>query len=716
MGLPARKIDIPVIQRKKAVAVSQYDPTRTTHLRNAFVRDLNKRFRALRGIIRRAIIEQDCFDMLDKEHQVATMATFDLFLPGRKAFAFPRSEEKVNAFMIWLQGQEAKGILEVETMQQIGTSIETAWTNKYIKDSYQRGVQRARWEMKRAGYEVPSLLETGGISASMATPFHIERCGLLFSRTFQELKGITSQMDTQISRVLSQGIADGKNPRELARLLTKTISGPVGDLGITDILGRFIPAERRARTLARTEIIRSFHQANVQEMKNWAVEGVVVQVEFTTAGYKVCPICAALEGKVFSLDEIQNKIPVHPNCFLDPQTPVYTSTGWKPIGNIQIGDYVLTHKGRFRKVYALPRNKGYKDETEVVRFSVLGMGQGGLSMTANHPVLITKEGCSFSRWKEAGKVKKTDQIQLLASRCKRCETLIPYFKQYCSQSCLSKDITDRQWADPKHRKNVSAKNRISMLKQYATGMRDGKEITKAAHIKTRQMAKEGRCPLARPDVREKNKKVTNTPEMRKASSERMKKKNPMYDPAVRRKATISLNEYLEKHPEKRLNARMAKYRKSGKKTWIEERMAKLLDKMNIDYVFQYPILRYNVDFAIPALKIVIECDGEQWHQDKEKDAIRQRRIEQEGWFVLRYTGAKINQCLREIEEELSRVVMNHSGQYEFVSFPIQKIEHWKLRKNRRLYNLSVEEDESYLAKGVIVHNCRCCAIPVKKEK
>jgi len=314
MALPARKIDTIITQKEKATAVSRYDPTRTTHLRNAFVRDLNKRFRALRGIIRRAIIEQDCFGMLDKEFKVVTLAAPDFSLPGRKAFAFPRSEQKVNAFMNWLQGQEAKGILEVGTMQQIGTPIETAWTNKYIKDSYQRGVIRARMEMKGAGYKVPPLSETGGISASMSTPFHMDRVGVLYTRVFQELKGITSQMDTQISRVLTQGIADGKNPRELAKLLTRTISGPVGDLGITDTLGRFIPAERRARTLARTEVIRAHHQGNIQEMKNWAVEGVKVKAEWVTAGYKVCPECAALEGKVFSLNEIQNMIPLHPNC------------------------------------------------------------------------------------------------------------------------------------------------------------------------------------------------------------------------------------------------------------------------------------------------------------------------------------------------------------------------------------------------------------------
>jgi len=178
--------------------------------------------------------------MLDKEFKVTTLVAKDISLPGRKAFAFARSEEKVTAFLDWLEKQEQKGILEIGTMRQIGTPIETAWTNKYIKDAYMRGVQRARWELKGAGYEVPTMEASGGINAYLVSqPLHLDRMGVLYSRVFQELKGITSQMDTQISRVLTQGIADGKHPHELAKLLTRTIKGPVGGLGITDTLKRW---------------------------------------------------------------------------------------------------------------------------------------------------------------------------------------------------------------------------------------------------------------------------------------------------------------------------------------------------------------------------------------------------------------------------------------------------------------------------------------------
>jgi very-short-patch-repair endonuclease len=454
----------------------------------------------------------------------------------------------------------------------------------------------------------------------------------------------------------------------------------------------------------------------VQEYRNWGVEGVRVMAEWVTAGDgRVCPLCAPMDGKVFTIDQIENMIPAHPNCFLDPQTLIYTSNGWKPIGKIVIGDLVLTHKGRFRRVYALPRNKGLEGTTKYTRFHIQGMENGGVSVTSNHPVQVTKEGSSLCRWKEAGDVTMDEQLCLLANKCARCGKLTPFFNKYCSRSCLSQDITDKQWADPKHRQNMSKKARAQIKREYANGTRDKNSITKAANARMRELGAQGRCPLQRKDVRELIRKATNTPEIRKASSERMLKNNPMSDPATRKKARESLLDLYKNHPEKRLNARMAKFRKSGRKTDIEKKMAKLLNKMGVDYVFQYPILKYNADFAIPALNIVIECDGDYWHSSPEakaRDAIRQKRIEKEGWLVLRYLGSRINKCLNEIEQELSRVVLNHTGQYEFVPVSIKKIEHRVLGKNRPLYNLSVEEDESYVAKGMVVHNCRCISIPV----
>lgn len=286
------------------------DPTRTTILRVQFMRDMDRRFRMLRGLIRRAIVDEDVFGLKD----VVGVATLQR-TPGRRRFAFRTSSEKVSAFMEWLRRQVENDILQVTNIQQVGQAVDAAWTNQYISDSYRRGVARARSQLRQAGFDVPSLVETGGIEASMSAPFHVDRLGLLFTRTFNELKGITDAMDQQISRVLSQGIADGLNPKTLAKQLNAVIRGGGADLGITDTLGRYISAERRAQILARTEIIRAHAEAQLQEFENWQVEGVTVEAEWITAGdNRVCEQCANLEGSVFTIEQAHGMLPLHPSC------------------------------------------------------------------------------------------------------------------------------------------------------------------------------------------------------------------------------------------------------------------------------------------------------------------------------------------------------------------------------------------------------------------
>ena len=293
------------------LTINAYDPTKTLTLRNAFVADLNRRFNSIKKDIVEAIVTDDVFDL--NQPKVVTFAS-----PGYKAFQFGTSSQKVDEFMLWFTGQVDKKILETTLLQQIGTPINQAWTNIYIADSYKRGVIRARYELTKAQFGTPSIADTGGIGISMSTPFHIDRLGVLYSRTFQELKGITAAMDTQISRVLSQGIADGDGPRLLANKLVNVIDGKgskVSKLAIKDSLGRFIPAQRRAEIMARTEIIRAHHQATMQEYENWGAEKVHVKAEWATAGdERVCAICQSFEGHKFPLAEIRNMIPQHPLC------------------------------------------------------------------------------------------------------------------------------------------------------------------------------------------------------------------------------------------------------------------------------------------------------------------------------------------------------------------------------------------------------------------
>ena len=102
---------------------------------------------------------------------------------------------------------------------------------------------------------------------------------------------------------LARGIAEGKNPRRIASELLKSLNGQVEKIG-----------KARARMIARTEVIRAHHVATIQEYKSFGVTGLEVMVEWSTAGFNVCPDCASMEGRIFKPEELEGMIPMHPNC------------------------------------------------------------------------------------------------------------------------------------------------------------------------------------------------------------------------------------------------------------------------------------------------------------------------------------------------------------------------------------------------------------------
>lgn len=61
-------------------------------------------------------------------------------------------------------------------------------------------------------------------------------------------------------------------------------------------------------------------------------------------------------------------------------------------------------------------------------------------------------------------------------------------------------------------------------------------------------------------------------------------------------------------------------------------------------VFQHPVGRYKIDFALPRRKIGIELDGFRNHsstEDIEKDRYRQRFLEGHGWYIIRFGGREV---------------------------------------------------------------------------
>jgi hypothetical protein len=100
--------------------------------------------------------------------------------------------------------------------------------------------------------------------------------------------------------------------------------------------------------------------------------------------------------------------------------------------------------------------------------------------------------------------------------------------------------------------------------------------------------------------------------------------------------------------------------------------------MNMVMYPQYPVGRYFVDFANPAAKVAIECDGKRWHTDRERDASRQAEIEAMGWVVYRITGRDCFSDSVEGFDEDDRPTFEYSAARKFVMeicerHPVQRL-------------------------------------------
>lgn len=76
-------------------------------------------------------------------------------------------------------------------------------------------------------------------------------------------------------------------------------------------------------------------------------------------------------------------------------TPIHTLEGVKDISEIKKGDFVLTHKGRFKKV-TRTMNRVHQGKVYSVRLSGIGRSQKATRLTGEHPVLIFDRNGSSS--------------------------------------------------------------------------------------------------------------------------------------------------------------------------------------------------------------------------------------------------------------------------------------------------------------------------------
>ena len=280
------------------------DPANILRLQLKYERALFKKLKDIEDVIKYAIVKNDVFGL---EQQITAM---QLTPPPFRAFNFETDTRKVQAFIDWLNSLIAEDLLRLGVMADIG-NVNEFWGNVYIFESYQRGVQNIRFDLKQQG-----VYDFKDIDAVMHTPVHLERVAQMFLRNYENLKGITADMSKQLATALSEGFINGLSPKDIAKNLVELIEkGKMADISIKDKLGRTISTKNRASLLARTECIAAHVNGAVEECLRMGYEKGQIFAEYI-AGYddRVCDDCARLHMEVFTLEEIRNMIPMHPQC------------------------------------------------------------------------------------------------------------------------------------------------------------------------------------------------------------------------------------------------------------------------------------------------------------------------------------------------------------------------------------------------------------------
>lgn len=82
---------------------------------------------------------------------------------------------------------------------------------------------------------------------------------------------------------------------------------------------------------------------------------------------------------------------------------------------------------------------------------------------------------------------------------------------------------------------------------------------------------------------------------------------------------------------------------------------------NLKFRRQVKIDRYVVDFFCPSKKLIVEIDGGDHNQQyrEELDKVRQRRLENQGYKILRFWNNEVDSNLDEVVEEILQHAQPH---------------------------------------------------------
>ncbi|MGJ3353436.1 phage minor head protein [Providencia sp. Je.9.19] len=179
------------------------------------------------------------------------------------------------------------GELMVDEVLLQGGEFNNFFFNEYVSTAYERGTAQeyANLAQQSTAY---AATQQSVATVLLSEPYQL-RMALVRARVFEEMKGLSAQVKADMARILTDGIARGLNPREVARNLNEQSGIEI----------------RRANRVARTEITTALRRARMDEADeaSEALNLETRQVHISALSPTTRPNHASRHGKIFTTDE-----------------------------------------------------------------------------------------------------------------------------------------------------------------------------------------------------------------------------------------------------------------------------------------------------------------------------------------------------------------------------------------------------------------------------
>ncbi|EGQ7677947.1 phage head morphogenesis protein [Vibrio parahaemolyticus] len=188
-----------------------------------------------------------------------------------------------------LQSVLQQGVALIEDILIDGSQSSFWFFNDYVEVAYERGTfqEFTNLSHQSAAYEAG---QESARSILDSEPYR-RRIALINARVFEEMKGLTAEVKANMTRVLTDGLARGLNPLEIARTLKATTS----------------LSQSRANRIARTEITTALRRARLDESDDardrFGLKSLMMQISALSPTTRKWH--AERHGQLFTSDEVR---------------------------------------------------------------------------------------------------------------------------------------------------------------------------------------------------------------------------------------------------------------------------------------------------------------------------------------------------------------------------------------------------------------------------